>query len=83
MAVHGVIFDCLSKKIITVTVVMHQFFTLEMHNYKAIIEGSGSSVSKVIVIDITIDSQVNSKTPYRWSPASLTFNNYFYWVNSS
>ena len=24
------------------------------------------------------DSQVNSNLPYRWSPASLTFNNYFY-----
>ena len=29
-------------------------------------------------IDITSDSQVNSFFPYRWSPASLTFNNYFY-----
>ena len=29
-------------------------------------------------IDITSDSQVNSNFPYRWSPASLTFNNYFY-----
>ena len=28
-------------------------------------------------IDITSDSQVNSFFPYRWSPASLTFNNYF------
>ena len=25
-------------------------------------------------IDITSDSQVNSNFPYRWSPASLTFN---------
>ena len=24
------------------------------------------------------DSQVNSNFPYRWSPACLTFNNYFY-----
>ena len=24
------------------------------------------------------DSQVNSNFPNRWSPASLTFNNYFY-----
>ena len=30
------------------------------------------------IIDITSDSQVNSNAPYRWSPASLTFNNYFY-----
>ena len=30
------------------------------------------------IIDITSDSQVNSNFPYRWSPASLTFNNYFY-----
>ena len=30
------------------------------------------------IIDITSDSQVNSNFPNRWSPASLTFNNYFY-----
>ena len=29
-------------------------------------------------IDTTSDSQVNSNFPYRWSRASLTFNNYFY-----
>ena len=28
--------------------------------------------------DITSDSQVNNYFPYRWSPASLTFNIYFY-----
>ena len=28
--------------------------------------------------DITSDSQVNSYFPYRWSPASLTINIYFY-----
>ena len=28
--------------------------------------------------DITSDSQVNSYFPYRWSPASLTTNIYFY-----
>ena len=28
--------------------------------------------------DITSDGQVNSFFPYRWSPASLTFNIYFY-----
>ena len=28
--------------------------------------------------DITSESQVNSNFPYRWSPASLTFNVYFY-----
>ena len=28
--------------------------------------------------DITSDSQVNSYFPYRWSPASQTFNIYFY-----
>ena len=33
---------------------------------------------KYTIIDITSDSQVNSNFPYRWSPASLTFNNYFY-----
>ena len=30
------------------------------------------------ITNITSDSQVNSNFPYRWSPASLTFNNYFY-----
>ena len=30
-----------------------------------------------IIKNITIDSQVNSNFPYRCSPASLTFNNYF------
>ena len=34
--------------------------------------------TKDTVIDITSDSQVNSNFLYRWSPASLTFNNYFY-----
>ena len=33
---------------------------------------------KDTIIDITSDSQVNSNFPYRWSSASLTFNNYFY-----
>ena len=33
-----------------------------------------------ITIDTTSDSQVNSNFPNRWSPASLTFNNYFYLV---
>ena len=33
---------------------------------------------KDITIDTTSDSQVNSTFPNRWSPASLTFNNYFY-----
>ena len=28
--------------------------------------------------DTTSDSQVNSNFPNKWSPASLTFNNYFY-----
>ena len=31
---------------------------------------------KDTIIDITSDSQVNSNFPYRWSPASLTFNNW-------
>ena len=30
------------------------------------------------IIDITSDSQVNSNFPYKWSRASLPFNNYFY-----
>ena len=34
------------------------------------------TAQKDTIIDITSDSQVNF--PYRWSPASLTFNNYFY-----
>ena len=36
------------------------------------------TAQKDIIIDITSDSQVNSNFPNRWSPASLTFNNYFY-----
>ena len=36
------------------------------------------TAQKDTIIDITSDSQVNSFFPYRWSPASLTFNNYFY-----
>ena len=36
------------------------------------------TAQKDTIIDITRDSQVNSNFPYRWSPASLTFNNYFY-----
>ena len=33
---------------------------------------------KGTIKDITSDSQVNSHFPYRWSPASLTLNIYFY-----
>ena len=36
------------------------------------------TAQKDISIDTTSDSQVNSNFPNRWSPASLTFNNYFY-----
>ena len=36
------------------------------------------TTQKDTIIDITSDSQVNSNFPYRWSPASLTLNNYFY-----
>ena len=36
------------------------------------------TAQKDTIIDITSDSQVNSNFPNRWSPASLTFNNYFY-----
>ena len=36
------------------------------------------TAQKDTIIDITSDSQVNSNFPCRWSPASLTFNNYFY-----
>ena len=36
------------------------------------------TAQKDTIIDITSDSQVNSNFPYKWSPASLTFNNYFY-----
>ena len=35
------------------------------------------TAQKDITIDTTSDSQVNSNFPNRWSPASLTFNNYF------
>ena len=37
-----------------------------------------STAQKDTMIDTTSDSQVNSNFPHRWSPASLTFNNYFY-----
>ena len=36
------------------------------------------TAQKDITIDTTSDSQVNSNFPNRWSPASLTLNNYFY-----
>ena len=36
------------------------------------------TAQKDTIIDITSDSQVNSNFPYRWSLASLTFNNYLY-----
>ena len=36
------------------------------------------AAQKDTIIDITSNSQVNSNLPYRWSPASLTFINYFY-----
>ena len=36
------------------------------------------TAQKDITIDTTSDIQVNSNFPNRWSPASLTFNNYFY-----
>ena len=36
------------------------------------------TAQKDLTIDTTSDSQVNSNFPDRWSPASLTFNNYFY-----
>ena len=36
------------------------------------------TVQRDTIIDITSDSQMNSYFPYRWSPACLTFNNYFY-----
>ena len=36
------------------------------------------TAQKDTIIDIISDSQVNSNFPYRWSPASLTFNSYFY-----
>ena len=36
------------------------------------------TAQKDITIDTTSDSQVNSNFPNRWSPASLTFNNYFF-----
>ena len=35
------------------------------------------TAQKNTIIDITSDSQVNTNFPFRWSPASLTFNNTF------
>ena len=37
-----------------------------------------STAQQDTITDTTSDSQVNNNFPYRWSPASLTFNNYFY-----
>ena len=39
--------------------------------------GKGTA-QKDTIIDNTSESQVNSNFPYRWSPASLTLNNYFH-----
>ena len=39
--------------------------------------GKGTA-QKDTIKDITSDSQVNSSFPYRWSPASLTFNIFFF-----
>ena len=36
------------------------------------------TAEKDVIKDSTSDSQVNSHFPYRWSPASLTLNIYFY-----
>ena len=36
------------------------------------------TAQKDITIDTTSDNKVNSNFPNRWSPASLTFNNYIY-----
>ena len=36
------------------------------------------TAQKDAIKDITSDSQVNSNLPYRWSPASLTINIFFY-----
>ena len=36
------------------------------------------TAQKDTITDITSVSQVNSNFPYRWSPASLTLNNYVY-----
>ena len=36
------------------------------------------AAQKDTTINITSDSQMNSDFQYSWSPASLTFNNYFY-----
>ena len=35
------------------------------------------TAQKDTIIDITSDSQLNGNFPHRWSPACLTFNNYF------
>ena len=36
------------------------------------------TAQKDTIKDITSDSQLNSNFPYRWSPASLTFNIYYF-----
>ena len=35
-----------------------------------------------VIKDITKDSQVNSRFPYRWSPASLTVTISFYFLSN-
>ena len=39
---------------------------------------SSWTAQKDTTTDTTSDRQVNSNVPYRWSPANLTFNKYFY-----
>ena len=50
---------------------------LSPRSYPRLLVGKGTA-QRDINKDITSDSQVNGYFTYRWSPASLTFNIYFY-----
>ena len=51
---------------------------LSSRSHPGHLAGKRTAKKKDTIKDITSDSQVNSNFPYRWSPASLTFNIYYY-----
>ena len=55
----------------------HKLIQLSSRSHPRHLVGKRTA-QKDITIDTTSDSQVNSNFPNRWSPASLTFYNYFY-----
>ena len=50
---------------------------LSQRSYPRYLMGKRTA-QKDAIKDITSDRQVNSHFPYKWTPASLTFNIYFY-----